>query len=298
MSKQHKQIKKKVMKKIFLSLMLVAGLSLGLYASPAKGEGHRGGKLRGMKELNLSQEQQEQLKSIHKDFASKFKDLREDNSISKDVKREKAKELVAAKQDRVKGILTPEQQSKWEKSKEQRNKFAQKDDRKKFRKEHRSDARKGDRNNQRKGKDRMAFLDLNSEQKTKIDALDKDFKEKTKALRSEQALSKEAKREKYQELAKAHKAEVSSILTAEQKAKMKDRNFSSKGKKHRGHAANLSEEAKAELKSLKDNFIKEKKAVELSRIAPDAQKQRIKELREKYRTERRKIVREELKKRG
>jgi hypothetical protein len=298
MSKHHKQIKKKVMKKIFLSLMLIAGLSLGIYASPARGEGHRGGKLRGMKELNLSQEQQEQLKSIHKDFASKFKDLREDNSISKEVKQEKVKELVAAKQDRVKGILTPEQQSKWEKSKEQRTKFTQKDGRKKFRKEHRSHAYKGERNNHRKGKDRMASLDLNTDQKIKIDALDKDFKEKAQALKNEQALSKEAKREKYKELAKAHKAEVSSILTAEQKAKMKDRSFSSKDRNYKGHRANLSEEARAELKSLKDNFIKEKKAVELSRIAPDMQKQRIKELREKYRTERRKIVGEELKKKG
>ncbi len=43
---------------------------------------------------------------------------------------------------------------------------------------------------------------------------------------------------------------------------------------------------------LKENYLKEKKAIELSRIAPDAQKTKIEALTKKYKEERRQIIKE------
>ena len=56
--------------------------------------------------------------------------------------------------------------------------------------------------------------------------------------------------------------------------------------------AKLDEASKTKLKSLRENFEKEKKAVELSRIAPDAQKQKIADLRQNFRREKQEIIKE------
>ncbi|MDR3060061.1 MAG: hypothetical protein LBU84_18220, partial [Prevotella sp.] len=54
----------------------------------------------------------------------------------------------------------------------------------------------------------------------------------------------------------------------------------------------LDDTSAAKLKSLKENYDKEKKAIELSRIAPDAQKQKLSDLRENFRKEKRQIMNE------
>lgn len=282
------------MKKIFLSLALIAGLSFTIYASPKKGEGHRGRKLGWMKELDLSQDQQEKLKMINKDFRGKLDSLKEDASLTKEARKEKTKELLASRQAQVKSILTPEQQEKWDKAKDRKESFAGKEGRKDFRK-YRKHARQDKHNSFRKG--RTSNLELSEEQKSKAESLNKDFKQKMKALNEDTSLSKDAKKEKRKELIAGHRSQFNSILTPDQQSKLenfspKDNKFR-KGKGKRGERMRLSENAQTELKALKENFLKEKKAIELSRIAPEAQKDRIKELKDKYRTDRREIISKE-----
>lgn len=289
------------MRKIFLSLMLVAGLSLGLQASPVKGNGHRGGSFKGLKELNLSQDQQEKLKTIHKDFRDQIVKLRENTSLTKDEKKAKIGELMAAKQAQVKSILTPEQQAKWDKARKERKSYDKTSARKEFRKDQKQTRhhRMGSENFAKK---KMADLNLNSDQKAKAEALAKTFREKNEAIRNDQSLSKEAKREKRKELIAEHTSQFKSILTPDQQSKLQDHFTKSKkihkAKEKRGERIQLSEQAKSDLKSLQENFIKEKKAVELSRISPYDQKDRIKELRDKYRTDRREIIIKERQKKS
>lgn len=166
-----------IMKKIFLTLAIVSTISFTALAKPAKGgKQQRGGQF--MKELNLTAEQQEQMKSLREDFQTKQKDL------------------TKSYRDDVQKILTPEQQAKWQELR---------------------DKRMSDRS---KGRHNMAH----------------------------------------------------------------------KGKGHRGAEANLDQETVQSLKNLKENYLKEKKAVEMSRIAPDAQKEKISALTKKYKEDRRELI--------
>lgn len=147
----------------------------------------------------------------------------------------------------------------------------------------------------RRGGDRskvMQELNLTTEQQEKMKVLNADFKTKSDALRSQQ-----------RDLRKSHRADVMAILTPEQQAKWRERvekrsksenrgekNFGRKGKG--GKQINLDAATTAKLEDLKSNFVKEKKAVEMSRIAPEVQKERIQGLKQKYRTDRREIMKE------
>lgn len=166
------------MRKIFLTLALVFTISITAFANPAKDKKTPRGGGHFMKELNLTSEQQEQMKALRQDFQKKQKDLA--TSYNEDFQQ----------------ILTPEQQIKLNELREKR--------------------------------------------------------------RSERG-------------AERHR-------------------MAHKGKKHRGAEKNLDKETVASLKSLKENYLQEKKMIEMSRIAPDVQKEQISELTKKYRTDKRELI--------
>lgn len=172
------------MKKAILSLALLASISFGLSAHGKDG-GRRGGdRSKGLKELNLTAEQQEKMKALSAEFKKKGETL---GNQQKDLRKEHRAALMA--------ILTPEQQTKWKERVEQRSK---------------TDHKAGKKNFARNGK----------------------------------------------------------------------------GGKH----MKLDAATTAKLKDLKADFLKEKKAVELSRIAPEAQKEKIQGLKQKYRTDRKAVI--------
>ncbi|GAB6009058.1 hypothetical protein [Dysgonomonas reticulitermitis] len=125
--------------------------------------------------------------------------------------------------------------------------------------------------------DRMKDLNLTDDQKQKIKALNEEYRTKNK------------------EIAQQHLDALNKIYTPEQQAKIKDmrsdfrkdRKFTFGDKRGK---SKLDETSVAKLKTLRENFEKEKKAVELSRIAPDAQKKKISELRDNFRKEKRQIL--------
>lgn len=147
----------------------------------------------------------------------------------------------------------------------------------------------------RRGGDRskaLQELNLTAEQQEKVKSLSKDFRTKNDTLRSQQ-----------RELRKNHQSDFMAILTPEQQVKWKDRvekrsrNENRVGKNsgrngRGGKRMNLDAATTAKLEDLKSNFVKEKKAVEMSRIAPEAQKEKIQGLKQKYRTDRREIIKE------
>ncbi len=126
--------------------------------------------------------------------------------------------------------------------------------------------------------ERMRDLDLTDKQKQKIKKVNEKYREKSQAL------------------AKKYHNELNKIYTPDQQAKLKEfrADFSPKHRPYRGYRRdmtdNLDKASKEKLKTLRDDFDKQKKAIELSRIAPQMQKQRIDELRQNFRKERAEII--------
>lgn len=125
-------------------------------------------------------------------------------------------------------------------------------------------------------------LGLTAEQTEKMKALRQDYKAKQIAL------------------SKEHRQAVNAILTPEQQAKLKDskvskatkdKKWAAKGNHKRGgKMMKLDDATMSKLKALKENYNKEKEAIDRTRIAPDMQAKRKQELREKFRTERKQII--------
>lgn len=266
------------MKRLFLSLAILIGVSLTMSvdAQNIKREGRPGQRME--KELNLTADQKQKMETLRTDFGTKMKELRDNSTLSKDDKKTKMKELRDNHMVEVNKILTPEQQTKMKEWKDKRGEIAKKQDEKKG-KNIRNKANMPKRGKMAKGADRMKDLNLTDDQKQKIKALNDDFRIKSG------------------ELSKQHREEMNKVYTPEQRTKLdemrknfnKENRFSYKGK--RGDYK-LDEASKTKLKDLKENYLKEKKAVELSRIAPDAQKQKIKELTIKYRDNKRQIIKD------
>lgn len=194
------------MKKIFIALTLFAAMSLGTYAMPRKGNiDPKFGRMP-MKELNLSGEQQSKIETLNKDFRAKAEALRNDSTLSREAKAQQRKELNKSRQDAFQAVLTPEQKTQWAELKE---KMPQRNDR--------------NFNNKRRMEFRnrmpMAKLNLSDEQKQKIQAINKEY------------------REKQQDLNKSKKEEINSILTPEQQIMLKDnqKHFTGKNKTDKRH---------------------------------------------------------------
>ncbi|SBV92427.1 hypothetical protein [uncultured Dysgonomonas sp.] len=266
------------MKRLFLSLAIIASISLtaSVSAQGGKRDGKRSADFQ--KELNLTAEQKEKVESTNKDFKSKMAELRAKSDLSKEDRQAKAKELRTQHQTAVNNILTPDQQTKMKELMAQRGTRDMKKGGKELGMRGKKDGRSQDLRADRRG-DRMKDLNLTDDQKQKIKALNEDFKTKSR------------------DLAKQHREELNKVYTPEQQNKLKefrkdfnkDRRFAFDGR--RG-MAKLDEASKTKLKSLRENFEKEKKAVELSRIAPDAQKQKIADLRQNFRKEKQEIIKE------
>lgn len=260
------------MKRIFLSLAILACISL---TATVDAQNNKRGQHRFSKELNLTADQQQKIKSTNEEFGAKSKELRAKSGLSKEEKQLKVNELREQHRLAVNNILTPEQQTKF--------KELQKKSNKDFKRGKRSIVKHG-----RKGQDmkirahrgdRMKDLNLTDDQKQKIKALNDTYRVKNK------------------EIAQQHREALNNIYTPEQQAKIKDirsdfrsgHKFAFEGKRGKGK---LDEASVAKLKTLRENFEKEKKAVELSRIAPDAQKKKISELRNNFRKEKHQILKD------
>jgi len=73
-----------------------------------------------VKELNLSKEQQQKIKSIHQDFKAKVKDLKSSDNITMGDFKKQIKALYQQKESQVKATLNAEQQAKLDEIKAKR----------------------------------------------------------------------------------------------------------------------------------------------------------------------------------
>lgn len=140
-------------------------------------------------------------------------------------------------------------------------------------------------------------LSLSPEQHLQVDSLKQDMRSKLIALRSDSTIDKDSLRAAGKEIRSTHRAALSGILSPEQLDKSE--NMSARNHKHgqqhfanrRGghHHQNLDESTLLELKDLRQEFVKGKKAIQMSRIAPEEQTRKIKELQAKYKEDRKEL---------
>lgn len=103
------------MKKILAFTLLLAGIAVSSYAQQGTTPGKEVPKEERRKisdDLNLTKEQSDELKAVNEKFKEEAKAIKENRSLNKEQKKEKIKALHAERSNKLKTILTPEQQQK------------------------------------------------------------------------------------------------------------------------------------------------------------------------------------------
>lgn len=90
--------------------------------SEAQGErrGPGGNMMDMYKDLNLTKDQEAKIKSIDEEQRAKMQELRNDNSLSEDARREKMMAMRKDRMEKVNAVLTKEQQDKLEAKRKER----------------------------------------------------------------------------------------------------------------------------------------------------------------------------------
>ncbi len=121
-------------KSMFLAAMISAFSITATYAQDApkekpKGEARQGGERRGpgggynaemYKDLNVTKDQEAKLKALNEEMGTKRQELRNDNSLSDDARREKMQEMRKDYMEKEGAILTKEQKEKLDAKRKER----------------------------------------------------------------------------------------------------------------------------------------------------------------------------------
>lgn len=196
------------MKKVFMTL-LVASLAVATVNAQEIPQRKREAfkpvereRMYGKKELsslNLTDEQKTKMKQLNEEFRKQSEELNKQDNITVKESREKKEALRKDHQQKFQAILTPEQKSQLEKDQAARSQRGTK-----------------------RGEKMKEKLNLTDEQSAKISANRAEMMEKVKGIRSNTALTQDQKDEQVKELMKKHRETTMSLLTDEQKAKMKE----------------------------------------------------------------------------
>lgn len=201
------------MKKIVLSLLVAAFGVVAVQAQeiPERKRGfkphekHHGQFKKEMADLNLTEDQKAKFKALNQAHRQEMEALHKQDNITVKESREKMEALRKDHRAKMQSILTAEQKAKF--------------------------SQRGEARQERMAKE----LNLTPEQSAKMAENRKAMTEKMKAIREDQSLSMEQKKEKSKELMKKQKESMKSILTEEQLKKMKERKKEGHGKKHEMH---------------------------------------------------------------
>lgn len=149
--------------------------------------------------LNLTAEQKQELRSTMREHLTKLRELRQDNNLSPQEKREKFQAIRNEIAAEVKKVLTPEQFEKW---KETRSELS----------------RQGPRPPARL-QEAIKELNLSEQQKEQLKPLYREQMEKLRELRQDANLSQAQKLEKLKAINQEIAPKVRKVLDAEQYAK-------------------------------------------------------------------------------
>jgi hypothetical protein len=205
-----------IMKKSLIMVMLVMVGAVTFAQSHRRGyEKHGNGQIEKMKtDLALNDTQYAAIKNINEKYAAKQATLKMDSSAH-----ETFKALHQEKDKEIQAVLTPEQKTKWETFKVQRN-----------------ETRKRKVTERLEGNDaRMkSDLSLSDDQFTKMQAANKSFREKVKTLKGQSSGEQLRDNPEFKKLKTDHDAAVKNILTEEQFAKWMSLRSERKNVRHHG----------------------------------------------------------------
>lgn len=158
--------------------------------------------------LQLTDAQKVQLKSMNEDLRKKMDDLRKQDNLTVKEYREKMDALRTERQSQFQSILTDQQKSQMQKDKEANKARAEQFGKKR----------------QAKMKEE---LNLTDDQMAKMNENRKASMEKINSIRDDKSLNEGQKKDQIKEIMKAQREKTKSILTKEQQKKMKEL--------HKGH---------------------------------------------------------------
>ena len=161
---------------------------------------HRG---EGLDQLNLSAEQKEKIKSLREGTRKQMEELKKDDNITVKDWRAKREAIRKDQREKIQSLLTSDQKAQLEKSRIERR------------------AKAEEQSNARVEKMKQD-LNLSEEQSAKLQKSRDELRQKMQALRENQSLSDEAKKEQMKELMKQRKENLRSILTDEQWKKLQE----------------------------------------------------------------------------
>ena len=180
--------------------ILTGALAIVLFAAAAQAQSkqdtsfghHRGGHEMVMKQLNLTSEQQAELKKIHESERQDMQALKNNSSLTADQLKAQRQDLHKKYHEQMQSVFTP----------------AQKEQLKKLRAERKENGnKKGQWNKDGKGfAGRANFqkeLNLTDAQKTQLSQMRADVKSQMQSIRNDQSLSQDQKKEKIHSLMKS-----------------------------------------------------------------------------------------------
>lgn len=175
----------------------------GMKGRHQMGHRHHHGKAMLAKQLNFSEDQKKQAKSINEDFRKQMKELNSNEAITVKEQRDRKVSLMKERKAKMAGLLTAEQ----------RTQLAQlKEDHKKKAEEHYA-----------KKMDKMkAKLGLSDAQVAQLKTQREAMHTKMKALKENESLSREQKKEQFMALKAEAKEQHKKIFTADQLKKMEE----------------------------------------------------------------------------
>lgn len=148
--------------------------------------------------LQLSEEQQQKMKAIHQEFATKAKTLKNDDNITRGEFKTRMKALHEQKKNEVNALLTKEQQQQLKELKKSKHK-------------EKATARLN-----RLTKE----LQLTKEQQASVQLKQKEIQSQIRNIRENNSLAENSKKEQLKQLHKQQKDYLKSLLTAEQIQKL------------------------------------------------------------------------------
>ena len=195
-----------LMKKILtsvLALMLVAGAVQAQDKQEGGKRHHRGGREMVAKQLNLTEDQKTKFKSINEAERKEMQAIKSTGSLTQDQAKAQRKQLHEKYKAQRESILTADQKAKLATLKKEGKQKGMGDRKMKM---------------EKLGKE----LNITEAQKSKLTAIQSDFKTKREAIKNNNSLTQEQKKEQFKSLAKEHKEQAKAVLTQEQIQKMQE----------------------------------------------------------------------------
>ncbi len=176
----------------------------------APGQQRWGGKHRGQsgiermaQELNLTDQQKTQIQNIFQTQRQQAQSIRQDTSLTPEQRQSKLKQLRDSTHQQIQGVLTPEQQQKFQQ----------------LRSEHQG-MRHGKMGPGGKGPGGMARLNLTPDQKAQIQPIMQSARQQVQTVRQDTSLTAEQKQAKIREIHQNTRSQIEALLTPEQQQQL------------------------------------------------------------------------------